>query len=288
MEEGGRTALETCIKILAGLFFPVSNDLTKEVVRHIPSAVPPFLFHTWHAIRLGCSFVSFAGLDFSELHSKGMWVVESYRKWVQKGIWPWAGDLEYAASRITLQISDELWCSGQRNTGASLGSQKLRKCGCAECLKEVSFAVGALLIEAADSWPLSCPRCCGRVWQWDWRWWQHGQSPGPLLFCWLRQEKAEGQPAQGIRSDSPRLAVWTPIQCLPLRARKSVTVPANTLIYTTGKGKAFPGVVGPPSPRPRITLQHSYIASHKLPLHSKWGEAYLFLVKFIVLTANNC
>lgn len=85
MEEGGRTALETCIKILADLFFPVSNDLTKEVVRHIPSAVPPFLFHTWHAIRLGCSFVSFAGLDFSELHSKGMWVVESYRKVGTKG-----------------------------------------------------------------------------------------------------------------------------------------------------------------------------------------------------------
>lgn len=29
----------------------------------------------------------------------------------------------------------------------------------------------------------------------------------PDLLCWLRQEKAEGQPAEGISSDSPRLVV---------------------------------------------------------------------------------
>lgn len=107
-----------------------------------------------------------------------------------------------------------------------------------EWSKEMTFEVGALLIKAVDGWPLSSPRCCCRVWQWDRGWWQHGQPPGPLLVCrQFRQEKAKGQPAQGIRSDPPRLAVWTPIQCLPLGARKSITVPADTPLYTTGEVK---------------------------------------------------
>lgn len=92
-----------------------------------------------------------------------------------------------------------------KETPILLGSQKLRKCGCAECLKEVSFAVGALLIKAADSWPLSCPRCCGRL---AVRLKIHSMdSPltSPLLLAQARE--GEGQPAEGISSDSPRLAV---------------------------------------------------------------------------------
>ena len=139
------------------------------------------------------------------------------------------------------------------------GSQESRKHSCAEWSKER----WALLIKVSDGWPLSSPRCCCRVWQWDRGRWQHGQPPGPLLFCGLRQEKAEGQPAQGVRSDSPRLAVWTPIQCLPLRARKSVTVPTNTPLNTTGKGKECQlyslGVWWVFFPK--VALQHSCIAS---------------------------
>lgn len=129
-----------------------------------------------------------------------------------------------------------LWYFRTENAGSSLGSQWLRKHVYTEWSKEMSFAAGSLLMKAVNSWPLSFARCCCSLRQWDWGWRQHGHPLGPFLF-WLRQEKAKRQPAEGIRADSPWLAVWAPIQCVSFRARKSITVPTNTPIYTTGKEK---------------------------------------------------
>lgn len=99
--------------------------------------------------------------------------------------------------------------------------------------KWLSFPAGE------SKWPraLSFLRSCCSIWQWLWGWRQHGQSPGPFLISSLWQEKEERQSAQGVSPDSARLAVWTQIQRLSLRARESTAVPADTPVHTTGKEK---------------------------------------------------
>lgn len=152
----------------------------------------------------------------------------------------------------------------------------------------MSFAVGALLMKAVNGWPLSFARCCCSVRQWDWGWWQHGHPLGPFLF-WLRQEKAKRQPAEGVCADSPWLAVWAPVQRLSLRARKSITVPANTPIYTTGKEREH-------SLCTQVSFFSFFLKSFynvlvcqvlKCLLTQKKKKKKEYLINFLVLIANN-